>query len=156
MCDISINTEIKEAVIYKVCMRKETARKIGKLGEVHIVSFFARTPVKTGDVSEWPAGKSYDPALKYYSENMIGRTAGFTDVHVARVLRDQISFWHFESLVVAELHVTDLPGVPIMQGTGANIMGDYHQYQYLDTAVVLAAPHVTSFRIVTQSELRNL
>jgi hypothetical protein len=116
MCDISKTTDLKEAVIYKLCV---------PLGRDDIQSYFAKTVIKVGPVSGWIYGKLYDPDGLIYSPHMVDRTAGFVDLEDAVKLRkEQLDLLGFHSSVIVELHVVDMPDLPIMQGTGANIIMD--------------------------------
>lgn len=144
MCDISKTTDLKEAVIYKLCV---------PLGRDDIQSYFAKTVIKVGPVSGWIYGKSYDPKGLIYSPHMVDRTAGFVDLEDAVKLRkEQLYLLGFHSSVIVELHVVDMPDLPIMQGTGANIIMD----SGLDGAVVLAAPCVSRFRILAHYEIDSI
>jgi len=127
MCDITNETDLKEAVIYKV---------VHKQGERY-VSPFAKTTLTTGDVPQLGPNDMDEKAV-IWNDNMRGRVTGFANLADARKLIRIKQPHNFGPLILVRVRVRAGNGLSIMVGTGASMSNIFNDSR------VLAAPHVVS------------
>ncbi len=131
MCDIKNETDLKEAVIYKVVRRLDNNERVGPT----YTSPYTDTEFKVGPVGL----ASFNRDRVKWDHRMVGRISGFVELEPAQRLcsiltaREHDDFTIY--LVVVRVRVK-ANHMPILDGTGRSI-----DYQFASDTI-LVAPHV--------------
>lgn len=140
MCNITNETDLQEAVIYKVVYRKDELP--GRPSE--FVSPYALLPFEIGKVSE----RSMDEVntCVSWSDHVVGRITGFTELSSARRLMIACINphpRHGSAKALLRVKVSRTPELPILEGDGKNLADEFADDRILAAPVVLEIEDIT-------------
>lgn len=136
MCDINKKTDLKEVTVYKVAILKDEK----------YLSYFAKTPLKVGEVPIYDLYGDNGPIGNYISTcntnpNMIGRVSGFRNISdgLIKFINGDKMIWSNRIIVLLELVISG----DIMEGTAANISSEIDASE-----IVYAGTYVKSIKLL--------